>query len=316
MIVGIHHTGLVVPDLSAATAYYGAAFNLRPVLQYETSSNREADARKLFGDIGTIKVAMLAGENGFLELFECTDQAPSPYQEKPVNEQGITHVCIQVGDMDSIFEPAVAAGARPIADPLDLGTGNLYCYARDPFGNITELEALPIADKSWAPWLAHVSFSTPDIGPMADFYGCLLGAEPRARIQLSNNPKGDALTGLRDVAVKGAWIMTGSFQIELWSYEHPRTTPRETPVPLSAPGWQHIAFEVENIEAEVHRLETAGHSFMTGIMGNGNALYTYLRDPDGNAVELIKFSGDASSFSLSARPNHQRVADVEARVRG
>jgi catechol 2,3-dioxygenase-like lactoylglutathione lyase family enzyme len=53
-------------------------------------------------------------------------------------------------------------------------------------------------------------------------------------------------------------------------------------------GWNRIHFIVEDIEAEVERLRTAGLSFRNNIVTGPGGRQILLQDPSGNVVELFQ----------------------------
>ena len=65
---------------------------------------------------------------------ETTRQAPG----RPVNDHGITHICLRVSDIDAECQRLERAGVRFNSAVVDLGTERSV-YGRDPFGNTLEL---------------------------------------------------------------------------------------------------------------------------------------------------------------------------------
>jgi len=53
-------------------------------------------------------------------------------------------------------------------------------------------------------------------------------------------------------------------------------------------GWNRIHFVVDDIEAEVERLGTAGVSFRSGIVRGPGGAQIVLDDPSGNPIELFQ----------------------------
>jgi catechol 2,3-dioxygenase-like lactoylglutathione lyase family enzyme len=83
---------------------------------------------------------MLRGGSAYLELFEY--HAPEPSAAPParrVCDHGITHLCLQVDDLEAAYEQLAAAGMGFNSRPQDLAPGLRTVYGRDPDGNVVEL---------------------------------------------------------------------------------------------------------------------------------------------------------------------------------
>jgi predicted enzyme related to lactoylglutathione lyase len=59
-----------------------------------------------------------------------------------VCDHGITHVCVDVDDLDADHERLSSAGMSFHAPPQDLGGGVRTTCGRDPDGNVVELPEL------------------------------------------------------------------------------------------------------------------------------------------------------------------------------
>ncbi|HPE90250.1 MAG TPA: VOC family protein [Spirochaetia bacterium] len=55
----------------------------------------------------------------------------------------------------------------------------------------------------------------------------------------------------------------------------------------NAPGFTHLAMNVSGVAAWYERLKAAGESFVTPPQRTGSVDWAFMRDPDGNLVELI-----------------------------
>jgi catechol 2,3-dioxygenase-like lactoylglutathione lyase family enzyme len=56
-----------------------------------------------------------------------------------VSDQGITHFCFRVDDVEAAHARLEAAGDRFHCEPLTFGSRAIATYARDPDGNVFEL---------------------------------------------------------------------------------------------------------------------------------------------------------------------------------
>jgi catechol 2,3-dioxygenase-like lactoylglutathione lyase family enzyme len=66
----------------------------------------------------------------------------------------------------------------------------------------------------------------------------------------------------------------------------------------NAPGFTHVAMNVSGIEAWVRDLEAKGVQFVTRPARTGDVEWVFLRDPDGNLVELIDLKASRPALKL------------------
>ena len=96
--------------------------------------------------------------------------------------------------------------------------------------------------------------------------------------------------GVPNAEVYAAWLslpgIDGPF-LEIFEYKD--ADDRPTP-PVNQPGYGHISFEVEDIHATYDAVMVAGGMPLGKVTDFGSAetpfLYVYVRDPEGNVVEL------------------------------
>lgn len=311
MILGVHHVGITVPDLSRALEYQRTGLGLEPDLLFDIEDSDRN--RKVMGIGNTAaKVALIRCPNAFLELTQFTEDSRSQLRPRAINEQGIVHYCVQGPEIAPLHKRFGEAGSRFYSDPLDLGTGNDYCYLEDTQNTIIELEGLP-----WAPtvcefWLGHVALVTTDIALLADFYSEVFNSGEQPIASFGNNLAMDRMSGLKDVALKGCWIPTSNMLLELWQFEQPATRSRAGIDPVSRPGISHIALEVTDLGDEVERLTVLGMTmFAEPIVGDAASL-VYGYDPDGNIIELIELADPASTRSIRQLDHPNMIAELAA----
>jgi catechol 2,3-dioxygenase-like lactoylglutathione lyase family enzyme len=139
MIRGIHHTAISTGDLERALGFYRDLLGFEVVLEFAWPKGT-GPADQITGlDGSAAKVAMLKTANTFIELFEYDAPSPAPGDpERPVCDHGITHIALDVRDIQAEYERLSAAGMRFHCPPLDMG-GSKATYGRDPDGNVVEL---------------------------------------------------------------------------------------------------------------------------------------------------------------------------------
>jgi catechol 2,3-dioxygenase-like lactoylglutathione lyase family enzyme len=146
-----------------------------------------------------------------------------------------------------------------------------------------------------APW--HFSFTVSDLERSVHFYCDILGLELVHR-QEQANPYTRQLVGYPDahlrvaqLRIRGAPTTRSGHLIELVEYVAPRGQKVDTRT--FNPGTAHLAFEVDDIQAEYQRLVVQGVRFRSepvtieaGINRGGYAVY--FLDPDDITLELLQ----------------------------
>ena len=139
MIKGFHHAAISTPDLERCIDFYtriiggevawtfGWPAGTPEADEVTGLENSEADA------------AMLKIGETFLEVFEFNSpDTPPRAGQRPVNLHGITHICLEVEDIQAEYERLKAAG-MPFNCAPKAQDGSSMVYGRDPDGNVVEL---------------------------------------------------------------------------------------------------------------------------------------------------------------------------------
>lgn len=133
---------------------------------------------------------------------------------------------------------------------------------------------------------AHHGLNVSDMDAALSFYRDTLGLT-----ELRRFPMGAAQTeivGVADVTGEIAFLDAGTVDIELIAYDTPKNENVHTQASSIDVGVAHLCLTVEDIEAEYDRLSSeAPFINPPQRVGNG-AEIAYLRDPDGNVVELLE----------------------------
>jgi len=140
MIQGIHHTAISTGDIERALRFYRDLLGFKEVW----SSSWEVGTEVVDNIVGlkdsSARVAMLQAGNACIELFQYKTPHPkSGDLNRPVCDHGITHLCLQVKDIDAEYERLKTAGMRFHCPPQAGGSGLRVTYGRDPDGNVVEL---------------------------------------------------------------------------------------------------------------------------------------------------------------------------------
>lgn len=132
---------------------------------------------------------------------------------------------------------------------------------------------------------------------LAAFYESVFGCTP---VPPERNYRGADLergTGVRDSGLRGVHLRlpghgTDGPTLEIYTYDRLADGARPA---VNRPGWGHIAFAVDNVEASATAVIDAGGDRVGEIVTLTTALGTrvtwcYLTDPEGNIIELQSWS--------------------------
>ena len=143
MLLGLHHVAISTPDADRLLGFYRDQLGFEVVFDQSWEPGAEL-ADTVLGLKGTSgRQVLLRTGNAYLELFEFWSppgRAGDP--GRPVCDQGYTHLCIEVDDLDDTYQRLVAAGVPFHSPPQDLFPGVRTCYSRDPDGNVVEIQGL------------------------------------------------------------------------------------------------------------------------------------------------------------------------------
>lgn len=148
MIERLHHVGISVSSLERSMAFYQDMFGLRLTTAILPFSGSKYERIMALGNAEG-RIAFMSNGSFQVELFEFSKPEPKPKDPAyPVADHGISHFCIEVGDIDALYEKLGSANV-PIHSPvIEFQGGIRAIYARDPDGNVFEaIEQPPIANK-------------------------------------------------------------------------------------------------------------------------------------------------------------------------
>jgi catechol 2,3-dioxygenase-like lactoylglutathione lyase family enzyme len=139
VIRGIHHTSISTGDIERSLAFYRDLLGFEVVMDYRWPvGTRNMDVTTAIeGTSG--RAIMLRASNAMLELMEYATPAPaSGDPARPLCDHGITHLCLEVDDIEREYQRLTKAGMRFHHAPVQ-NDGAKATYGRDPDGNAVEL---------------------------------------------------------------------------------------------------------------------------------------------------------------------------------
>lgn len=147
MILGIHHTALSIKDMEKSLAFYRDLLGLEVLFDTSWGKGSELADKILRVKDTSARQVMLKVGNAYLELFEFHSPEIAPMAEdRPVCDRGITHIALDVKDVDAEYERLSEAGMLFHCEPVNLGATVRTTYARDPDGNVLELQEVLSSD--------------------------------------------------------------------------------------------------------------------------------------------------------------------------
>lgn len=135
----------------------------------------------------------------------------------------------------------------------------------------------------------HVGVIVDDLAAAIAFF-VDLGFELSGQMQMEGRSV-DRLIGLEGVKTDFAFVKTpdGSGQLELIKFLNPADQSGNPHAPANALGLRHIAFQIENIEAVVARLQARGVGLVDELVQYEESWkLCYVRGPEGIIVELAE----------------------------
>ena len=138
MIIGMHHSGVVVRDMEKALAFYTEVLGLKSL---GTAERRGAPISQVVGyenaHLTRTMLATPSGTNVELLQYHSPPPADRPTQERSV--LGASHIAFTVDDIEATFQELISRGARKLNPPVEVEPGRKVTYLQDPDGNWIEL---------------------------------------------------------------------------------------------------------------------------------------------------------------------------------
>jgi len=131
----------------------------------------------------------------------------------------------------------------------------------------------------------HTGLTVADLDRSIEFYAGLLGCTVESRFSVSGDAFG-AVVGSDGVSGRFVHLDSGGSRIELVEYE-PAASPRE-PATLPQPGGSHVAFAVKDVDAFLGGLPDRVDRLSEPRTTDSGTRLVFVRDPDGNLVELLE----------------------------
>jgi len=139
----------------------------------------------------------------------------------------------------------------------------------------------------------HTNIIAKNASMLIDFYKSIFHCQSINETRDLRREWLDRLTGLKEVHITGEHLLLPGYDnehptLEIFSYDALKET---IPTEINRPGIAHIAFEVDDVEATLKEIISAGGStvgdLVTAVYPDGmEAVFVYAQDPEGNIIEL------------------------------
>ncbi len=140
---------------------------------------------------------------------------------------------------------------------------------------------------------AHTNIAAKDWKKLADFYIEVFDCKVKPPQRDLKGEWLDKAIGVKNARQVGVHLALPGFEknpptLEIFSYDE---YVDNSPIMANHIGFAHIAFEVENVDDVVSKAlknggESLGEIIENEIEGVGTIKFTYLRDPEGNIIEI------------------------------
>lgn len=301
-IIGVNHIGLSVNDLGKAVNFYKQSAGLSLVSDRQAIDHPFSVISKeeLSG-----QMQILQGPNTSIRIMEFDQKDSGRFSEMlEVQGPGVTHICYigpKAQPIDGRFVKNGATWESSSNAMVNMrGVGYMYGYLRDPDGLMLEIEHAPEPNFRGQLWFGHVATAVMDLTKTMEFYERMLGFPHYRRADNREGPTYDQVAGVENVKIHGAWFRVAPFySLEFWQFLNPKPEP---PSRIKSPneiGYNLIALETTDVDAEFNRLNSLGIPFETEILDVLDGRAFYFRDLDGNLLAFMEFN-PGSNLSLKA----------------
>ena len=144
---------------------------------------------------------------------------------------------------------------------------------------------------------AHTNIVAKDWRALAEFYVGVFGCESMPAERNHHGVWVDRATGIPGAHIRGVHLRLPGFGDDgptLEIFEYNRTADGPEPA-INRPGLTHLAFQVDDVAAAQRKvLEAGGRDYgefvTTAVPGAGTIQLIYMTDPEGNIIELQRWT--------------------------
>lgn len=143
MIGTAHHYGVTVSDMETVLPFYQETLGLDLVSRGHVEGGSE-DSDKFEDFVGVdgevdVEVVFLDAGGCQVELLQYNSPAGEDAHGASNNDPGASHFCLEVEDIDAVYDDLRGDGVDFVHEPVTLSKGVRVAYMHDPEGNVVEL---------------------------------------------------------------------------------------------------------------------------------------------------------------------------------
>jgi lactoylglutathione lyase len=129
-----NHVGVCVTDLERSKKFYEHVLQFRFWWELQAPEEGTSQLLQIPAPVG-LKAVYMVRDGLVLELLHYSEATAKPFRERVMNEPGLTHLSLSVGDSPTVLEKVVANGGEVLA------ATNIEAAViiRDPDGQLIEL---------------------------------------------------------------------------------------------------------------------------------------------------------------------------------
>ena len=142
----------------------------------------------------------------------------------------------------------------------------------------------------------HTNIVAKDWRKLADFYQNIFGCTEVPPERACGEKWVERCTSVPGATIEGVHLRLPGYDdngptLEIFQYNNAENRPETA---INRPGFAHIAFEVEDVEAARNEVLVAGGTCVgelvkVDITNAGKITFIYMTDPEGNIIELQKW---------------------------
>jgi len=129
-----NHVGVCVTDLERSKKFYQEVLQFRFWWELEAPEEGTSQLLQIPAPVG-LKAVYMVRDGLVLELLYYSEATAKPFRERVMNEPGLTHLSLSVGDIPTVLAKVVANGGQV----LEATNIEAAVIIRDPDGQLIEL---------------------------------------------------------------------------------------------------------------------------------------------------------------------------------
>jgi catechol 2,3-dioxygenase-like lactoylglutathione lyase family enzyme len=129
-----NHVGICVTDLDRSRTFYEEVLHFRYWWELEAPDEGTSQLLQIPMPVG-LRAVYLVRDGFVLELLHYSEAGTEPFRTRVMNEPGLTHLSLSVGDIPAVLEKVARNGGQVIEE-TDMQAAIII---RDPDGQIIEL---------------------------------------------------------------------------------------------------------------------------------------------------------------------------------